>query len=114
MVAEYKKSDIVADQFSIGIFGTIGTETLACRKPLLAYFDRKYDKYYNNETPPIINCGTEEEIYAALKRSLELSPEDRQVFLRELGERGYQWIKKFHDIEPFAKKVLNVIQLLRS
>ncbi len=108
LIKEYKKCDLVADQFSIGMFGLVGMEALCSQKALMAYFDKKSDRFYDGETPPILNCYQENEIFDTLKKILdrEISREN----LLSLGQKGYDWIIKWHDEKTVIKSMIKKIQ----
>ena len=108
LIREYKKCDLIADQFSIGMFGLIGMEALCSRKPLMAYFNKESDKFYNGETPPILNCQNEEEIFEILKMILDGKISRNE--LSSLGEKGYNWILKWHSEEKVARSIIEKIQ----
>ncbi|MFA5165764.1 MAG: hypothetical protein WC449_00460 [Candidatus Paceibacterota bacterium] len=109
LVCQYLQSDIIADQFDIGLFGNIGGEALACKKPLLTFFNKEYFKYYKGEIAPIINCQTQEEIYQELKKILLLPGQEREKNLQILGEQGYNWLLRHHALPIIAQKIINVL-----
>lgn len=108
LVKEYKKCDLVADQFSIGMFGLIGMEALCSQKPLLAYFDKRSDKFYNGEKPPILNCREEKEIYQILKKILDKEITEKELSF--LGKKGYDWVSKWHNEERVAQSIIEKIK----
>ena len=107
LIDEYLKVDIVADQFFLGMFGMIGLETLSCKKPLINSYLTKYDKIYDNDSPPIIIANTKQEVSQKIKEIIDNN--NRKEFLNNLGTRGYQWVKKHHDSKILALKIMDVI-----
>ncbi len=103
---KYYQADIVADQFQIGSFGMITAEALCCKKPVMIYFNNNFAKYYNNEILPGLICNTQREIYSILKK--QLTTRD-QNYLDNLGEKGYEWIKKNHSHQEVIKKIIDVL-----
>lgn len=89
----YYMADVVADQFSHTSFGQIGLEAMSCGRPVLVELDIKTISLYYDELPPVLNCGTEDGIYAHLKAAL-----DRE-YRRGLGGQARIWIMKYHGIE---------------
>jgi len=106
LVQEYKDVDIITDQFDLGIFGVVGLEAMCCKKALLTFFSNKYSKYYDNVMPPILNCENEQQIYETLKDILTNNKKD---YLSSLGNQAFQWVSKYHDIKPVAKKIVETI-----
>jgi len=107
LIREYIKSDIIADQFFLGIFGMIGLESMACKKPLINSYFKKNDKVYGNERPPIIIANDKEQVYQQIKKILDHP--DRKQFLKNIGIFEYLWVKKHHDIKSVVKKIINVL-----
>jgi glycosyltransferase involved in cell wall biosynthesis len=74
-------------------FGTGSIEALSAGRPLItAFFD---EDFYDGNHPPILSAFTEEEIYSRLVESLEMGEQGR----KELGKKGYEFVKKYHSWE---------------
>lgn len=106
LINEYIGSDIIIDQFDLGIFGVIGLEAMCCKKPLLTYFSSNYEKYYDNSAPPIINCQTEDQIYTALKDIIAKNENESLIIL---GQQAYSWVSKYHDVGAVSKKIIEIL-----
>jgi glycosyltransferase involved in cell wall biosynthesis len=72
-------------------FGSGSIEALCAKRPLItAFFEQEF---YEGDTPPILSAFTEDEILVQLNRSLDLGAAGR----RSLGERGHEFVRKYHD-----------------
>lgn len=103
LIQEYVNSDLIADQFFLGMFGMIGLESLSCKKPLINSYHEKYNDLYD-EMPPILVANTENEVYKKIKWAI-----NNKGKLKETGNKGYDWVKKCHDVKSFAQKLIDVL-----
>jgi glycosyltransferase involved in cell wall biosynthesis len=96
----YRSCDIVLDQFheSVGTFGTVTAEGLACALPVIMYFNPQVHEWCLPEMPPIQSALTEEDIATRLSE-LALDPTHR----RAIGEASRAWIIKWHGWERCAR-----------
>ena len=100
----YNSSDVIADQFELGALGSIGWETFSCKKPLLAYVNEaQYEKVYG-ESPPVANASNAMEVKNMLEKLTE------KKFSKALGEKGYNWIIKYHSPQIFTKKIIKIYE----
>ena len=106
LLAYYNSSDVIADQFELGALGSIGWEAFSCKKPLLAYVNQvQYENVYG-ESPPVANASNAIEV----KNMLEILKEKK--FSKTLGEKGYEWIIKYHSPQIFTKKIIKIYELI--
>lgn len=72
MAALYRACDVVLDQFSesVGSFGTVTAEALACGKPVITYVERTAHEWclpeLGGSLPPVRNARTADDIYEQL------------------------------------------------
>lgn len=99
----YNASDLVLDQFSLGVFGTTPPEAMACAKPVITRFDWEINKWAWPEKPPIISAESSQEIFEAMK----LLGRDENL-RQELGKRGRIWMEKYHSWELVADKQIAI------
>jgi len=90
LIEFYSASDIVFDQFTLGEFGQVLLEAMACAAPTFIYL-KGYEGFYD-EDPPCVNVSTEDQICEKLM-DLTGDPEA----LKGIGERSREWIVKNHD-----------------
>ena len=100
----YAKVDIVADQFSNGAFGLIGTEALAVGAPLLVYLEKKNEEYFG-ENPPVLNAKTSDDIVKIIEEV-----HSRDIDLDEVSERSKAWFKKYMDYELLSSKYKTIYE----
>ena len=86
----YSVSDVVADDFGSGWFGSVTLEALAVGIPVVSFIDEVAMGMMYPEHP-IQNAQTESEIGALLER-LVRDPAYRQ----DCGQRGRRWIETYH------------------
>ncbi|MBI2968177.1 MAG: glycosyltransferase [Bacteroidetes bacterium] len=84
-------------------FGSGSIEALSAGKPLITAFSD--EDFYENEFPPILSAFTEDEIYKRLIESLEMGDSGR----KELGRRGYEYVKKYNGWENTIDLYINVL-----
>lgn len=89
LIERYSASDIVLDQFTLGNFGQIFLEAMACAKPTFAYL-KGYEETYP-EVPPAVNVFTVDDIANNL---IDLS--DNKEKLEGIGQKSRAWVKKYH------------------
>ena len=95
----YNLADVVADQFCVGL-GLIGLEAMSCGRPVLVGLDVQATNLCYEETPPVLNCKTEDEIHACLKSAL--NPEYRE----RIGREARGWIMKYHRAERVIDQLI--------
>jgi len=103
----YNASDIVLDQFTIGTFGTVTPEAMACGKPVMLHFDREVHNWCYAEMPPIIAAKTVAEIFEGLIR-LVSDPGLRSA----IGQSSREWIVKHHGWELVADRQIGIYREL--
>lgn len=102
----YRAADIVLDQFSetVGSFGTVTAEALACGKPVVTHLDPAVHEWclpVLGELPPVWNALRTGDIYRAL-RSLANSPGLRSLH----GTQGREWVERRHGWRQTAERHL--------
>src|SRR5258708_14719444 len=95
----YQASDLILDQFVLGVFGLITCKALSCGKAVLTSYDKPTHAWCFAEHPPVVHCSSEKEIFDAMF-SLLRSP-DR---IAEIGRAARRWVEKHH-----SKKVVQGI-----
>jgi len=91
MVHFYHISDIVADQFKYGFYGSIGVEAMAVGKPLLTYINKEHIRKLKLPEPPCISAKRGEEVSFALEDYYE-----NKNKYRFLSENAKKWVEKYH------------------
>ena len=100
----YNAADVVLDQFnSIGAFGTVVPESLACGKPVLLNFKREQHIWCFGEPPPCINAETPDEVEVRVAELLE-----DELRRRSLGRQGHEWFARYHSTKVVAERHIEV------
>lgn len=90
LVKEYFRADVIVDQFDVGGFGGIAMEAMSAGKPVMIYIDLACARLLYPDIPPVLNCHSEDEIYAQIMKC-----NDHQ-FLEKMGNEAKEWVYKYH------------------
>lgn len=108
LIEQYRDSDVVLDQFTLGSWGTATPEAMACGKPVIMYYNSAVVKECFGGLPPILNSFSAEDIEENMEECLSSD------FREAVGQKGRKWIKKTHDPDlvvdihlEVAEQVLN-------
>jgi glycosyltransferase involved in cell wall biosynthesis len=107
LIQYYNAADIVLDQFTIGTFGTVTPEAMACAKPVVLHFDRQVHEWCYAEMPPVVSAGTEDEIF---QRISELA--DDPGYRSAVGQASREWVVKHHGWELVADRQISIYREL--
>ncbi|MBM4133211.1 MAG: glycosyltransferase [Nitrospira sp.] len=107
LIAYYNAADVVLDQFTLGVFGTVTPEAMACGKPVVMHFDRRAHEWCFAEMPPVVPAGTEDEIFTRL---VELT--DDPARRAAVGQTSREWVIKHHGWELVADRQIAIYREL--
>lgn len=107
LIDYYNAADVVLDQFTLGVFGTVTPEAMACGKPVIMHFDRPTHEWCFGEMPPVVSAKTDDEIFRALM-DLAGDPGRRAA----LGQASREWVVKHHGWELVADRQISVYREL--
>ncbi len=97
----YSVSDVVADEFGIGWFGSVVCEGMACQKPTFCYVDQNaMNKMYNSN--PIISTNNLDEITIELYKLYS-----DKAYYNKKAKDSYDWIIANHTQEGYGKELLS-------
>ena len=94
MIKIILSSDLVADQFYLGAFGSTMPKALLCSKPSMLYLDDSLHDWCFKEMPPIINTKDEDDVFKGLKKLYE----DKE-YVEKLKVDSKIWYNKYHSNE---------------
>lgn len=97
MVHLYAASDVVADDFGVGWFGSVVLEALSSSRPVISYVNEDVMQQMY-AWHPILNARTEDEIAMQLTHIYL----DRE-YGREMGQQGRKWIEMYHAPESASR-----------
>jgi glycosyltransferase involved in cell wall biosynthesis len=84
-------TEVVADQFVLGAFGSITPQALCARRPALLRFDEDLHRWCFPEPPPVLNASTPDEVCAQLQRVYR-----NPGAAREIADAGADWYARLH------------------
>ena len=90
LAATYAASDVVADEFDIGSFGMASLEAMACGKPVIRCIDEILHRRFYDESAPVANASSPEQILARLEELAEKPARE------ELGMRARRFVMDHH------------------
>jgi len=105
LVRYYQASDLVLDQFQLGVFGLTTPKAMACGKPVLTSYDHAINAWAFPEPPPVLACGTEKEIHEAMDAALA-SPERRA----EVADASRRWVVRYHAKDRIRRVLLGLAE----
>jgi glycosyltransferase involved in cell wall biosynthesis len=79
------EADLVVDQFDVGAFGLTALEAFQVGRPVLTYVDETCERLVYDESSPVLNAHTEDEILARLREAAESDE------LRRRTESARRW-----------------------
>lgn len=108
LIDMYSLSDVVADEFGAGWFGSVTLEALSCSKPVMCFVD---DDTMRDLYPwhPIASFNDGAQIKWFLSKINE-----NPTFARGLGEQGRAWVNEFHSPAAIEASWLTLINELDS
>lgn len=91
---------LVLGQFHVGVFGHAELEAMSCGKPVVSYWNREYDTFY--ESPcPILSAKNPKEAVNLIRSNINND---------KLGHLSRQWILKNHAVPYVVKKLCSIYE----
>jgi hypothetical protein len=107
MAAYIRASDVLADQFFLGAWGSTMPRALYLGTPVMIYLNESIHRWCIPEMPPIVNAETSDAVYYGLCRLLDAK------FRSTLGAAGTVWFHKYHSnkviTECFSRAIRDVL-----
>jgi glycosyltransferase involved in cell wall biosynthesis len=107
MAAYIQASDVLADQFFLGAWGSTMPRALYLGTPAMIYVNESIHRWCFPEMPPVVNAGTSDTVNLGLCRLID---EDCR---REISAAGRCWYEKYHSskviTECFSRAIRDVL-----
>lgn len=96
-------TDLLADQFWLGSFGSTAPKAWGCGKPAMFYLNEDQHRWCFPELPPVLNVRTPEDVFESLRR-LHQDPQ----YMRDVSQESQRWYQAHHSNELITQKLLDV------
>ncbi len=107
MIRYIMATDLLADQFWVGSFGSTMPKALAFGAPAMQYFNEEIHRWCLPEMPPLINTKTSDDVAEGLRR-IYMDNEWRQ----ELIIKGREWYRRYHSNEVIVSLLSSIYKRL--
>jgi len=84
-------SDLVADQFYLGAFGSILPKALMLGKAAIIYIDEEMHRWCFPEMPPVLNVNNPDKVFLVLVKAIE-----QPKWFAKLAADGKLWYQNYH------------------
>ena len=101
MVEYILATDVTADQFHLGAFGSIAPKALYLKRPVLIHLDEERHRWCLPEMPPMVNVKEPAEIARALERLAGDAAHRERT-----AESGHQWYMRYHSNAVIGRALL--------
>jgi hypothetical protein len=105
MLSYIQATDLVADQFFLGAFGSTTPKALMLGRPAMLYLDESRHAWCLPVLPPILNARTPVQVFEGLAR-LYRDP----AYARDLAVAGPRWYRAYHSNEVIVETFLTAIR----
>ncbi len=108
LARQFLEADVVVDDFDSPGLGTIALEAMAAGRPVLGYVDLGAAEVAYGEQPPILCARSEQEIYAAVRHSMD--PNLRE----QVAAAAHYWVYNHHREEAVGEKLYGLLESAAS
>jgi hypothetical protein len=105
MLAYIQATDVLADQFFLGAFGSTMPKALMLGRPALLHLDESRHRWCLPEMPPVLTARTPAQVFEALAR-LHRDPDLVEYF----AARGPRWYHTYHSNEVIIASFLKALR----
>jgi glycosyltransferase involved in cell wall biosynthesis len=99
-----KASDVLADQFFLGAWGSTMPRALYFGTPAMLYVNESIHRWCFPEMPPVVNARSSEDVYTGLCRLLD------EDYRRDLAARARAWYERYHSNRVIAERFIRAMQ----
>lgn len=105
LIKYFHLSDMVLDQFRLGVFGLLTPKAMACGKTVMTFYDKDINSWAFSKEPPVLSASNEEEIYKNLLKMIK-----NRELLAEMGSMSRKWMLKYHNKQKTVEAILKAGQ----
>lgn len=96
-------TDLLADQFWLGSFGSTAPKAWGCGKPAMFYLNEDQHRWCFPELPPVLNVRSPDDVFESLRR-LYVEPAHMQA----VSQASKVWYQTYHSNELIVQRLLEV------
>ena len=100
LINEYRRCDLIVDQFGMPKFGVNALEGMACERPVFLCLDKNLAAQCYPNLPPVPIANNEEEIYNTLN---DICNKEKLKFI---GAQSRDWVVANHEGQMVARKLI--------
>jgi len=104
MINYIRASDVVADQFFLGAFGSLTPKALLHECPVMLHLDEERHRWCFPEMPPVINVNTPEGVCEGLTRLY-----NDEGYRQDLIHNGSAWYHRYHSNDVISTTLTRAI-----
>ena len=105
--AQYRRADVVADQFDLGSLGLVCLEAMSSGTPVLVDIDPEYSSEVYGRRVPVFHARS----VADIAEHVSVLIEDRAL-VRDFGSRSREFVLEFHSSSVSNNRLLKVYSRL--
>ncbi len=106
LAEHYRSTDIVADDFGAGWFGTVALEGAACGKPVIQPVDEDAMRILYPDGHPFLRASNPSEVAELLGRLQDKHARDK------IGEKSRVWAHRHHNPDSVARRCMEMLEQL--
>lgn len=102
-------TDLLADQFFLGAFGSTLPRALACGKPAMLYVNEELHSWCFQQPPPVVNVRNSIEVFDGLSKVYN----DKE-WVKDLTNKGMAWYQQNHSNQVILEKLSRIYEAVLS
>ncbi|MFH1021894.1 MAG: glycosyltransferase [Planctomycetota bacterium] len=102
-------TDLLADQFFLGAFGSTLPRALACGKPAMLRLKVDVHEWCFAEMPPVVNVSNPEEVFSGLVTVFK-----NKEWVKNTVARGLAWYRRYHSNQVILERLSKIYESILS